>query len=285
MHKITVVDNLLYQQKPIALDMLNDPTIEFIYDDVRHFEYPLSKMDVVINLAAIVGEPAVNKSATNAQSLNADFVKNLVSRLSSNQKLLYMMSTSGYGTGCCDEDSPMNPVSLYGQQKVLGEKYTLEHPNSVSLRLATVFGVSPRMRFDLMINYFVKELVFKDKLSIFEPSFKRNFVHIMDVVRCIDYMRQRNLNGVYNLGMENYSKLDLIFKIADVTHAGKTLPEIQIDEGKDPDQRNCEIINRKILKTGFQFTRSLNNGVCDILRSLEFIKQEEMSTMNNTWIY
>jgi nucleoside-diphosphate-sugar epimerase len=191
------------------------------------------------------------------------------------------MTSSGYGKGNCTEESPLNPLSEYGVQKCQAEKFVLEHPNSVSLRLATVCGVSPRMRFDLMVNDFVRRLKYEGKISIYEPQFKRNFVHILDVCRCMIYMINPAFTGVYNIGFThgNISKLELAYAICDIL--GYNREVVTVGEGKDVDQRDCVISTKKILATQFTFNYNLVDAVKQVSALCDLLSPEEAKLKGN----
>ena len=230
----------------------------------------IKKADLIIPLAALVGAPLCEKNKKLAIQTNEKIINFTVKNLKKKQRIIYPTTNSGYGIGAkdkyCDENSPLNPVSLYGVTKNKAEKLISAHPNSICFRLATVFGYSFRMRTDLLVNNLVKESLEKKKLTLFEPHFRRNFVHISDVVRAIMFAI-KNFNSlkngkVYNLGLStaNYTKLQLAKKI------NKYIPiKILVDtKRKDPDKRDYFVSNDKIEKKGFKCTRSLDDGIIEL---------------------
>jgi nucleoside-diphosphate-sugar epimerase len=275
-YEVTALDNLTYGAGQQALFHLcaNSP-FDFIKGDVRDeavMTAALRQADVVIHLAAIVGAPACDRDPALATSVNLDSVR-LLSRLRSpNQLVIYPNTNSGYGTtsgeSLCTEDSPIRPISLYGRTKVEAERILLDGPNAVALRLATVFGMSPRMRLDLLVNHFVHAAVTDGYLVIFEKDFKRNFVHVRDVADCMLHVigHAAGMTGrAFNLGSDNanLSKEELALKIK------QYVPSFYIHFapiGKDPDQRNYIVSNRRLREAGFAARRSLDDGIRELIK-------------------
>jgi nucleoside-diphosphate-sugar epimerase len=209
-----------------------------------------------------------------ALQVNEKSIKNLIKILSKQQIVIFPVSNSGYGIGkkneLCTEMSKLNPISLYGKTKVRAEEIIMGRENSIALRLATVFGMSPRMRVDLLVNNFVYQSLLTKNLKIFEGNFKRNYVHIEDVVNVFIYMINnfdKYKNNVFNFGLEdaNLSKLELANKIK------VYIKDLIIEEsefGKDPDKRDYIVSNKKILSTGFNFKKSLDNGIQELIKGL-----------------
>lgn len=236
----------------------------------------LKNVDFVIPLAALVGAPICEKNKKEATAVNFTQIKIILKFIKKNQKIIYLNSNSGYGVGeknkYCIEDSPLNPISHYGATKVQSEQYIINNfKNFVCFRLATVFGYSYRMRTDLIVNYYIKEAIIKKKLEIFEPHFRRNFIHVNDVVRAIQFAIE-NFNKVkgqiYNLGLSNanITKLELAKKIK------KVIPKLKIkiiSGKKDPDQRDYFVSNKKIEKRGFKARFSLERGINEVHQSLK----------------
>jgi len=236
----------------------------------------LKNVDFVIPLAALVGAPICEKNKREATAVNFTQIKIILKFIKKNQKIIYLNSNSGYGVGeknkYCTEDSPLNPISHYGATKVQSEQYIINNfKNFVCFRLATVFGYSYRMRTDLIVNYYIKEAIIKKKLEIFEPHFRRNFIHVKDVVRAIQFAIE-NFNKVkgqiYNLGLSNanITKLELAKKIK------KVIPKLKIkiiSGKKDPDQRDYFVSNKKIEKKGFKARFSLERGINEVHQSLK----------------
>ena len=236
----------------------------------------LKNVDFVIPLAALVGAPICEKNKREATAVNFTQIKIILKFLKKNQKIIYLNSNSGYGVGeknkYCTEDSLLNPISHYGATKVQSEQHIINNfKNFVCFRLATVFGYSYRMRTDLIVNYYIKEAIIKKKLEIFEPHFRRNFIHVKDVVRAIQFVIE-NFNKVkgqiYNLGLSNanITKLELAKKVK------KVIPKLKIkiiSGKKDPDQRDYFVSNKKIEKRGFKARFSLERGINEVHQSLK----------------
>jgi len=242
----------------------------------------IKKADLIIPLAALVGAPLCEKNKKLAIETNEKIIQFTVKNLKRKQKIIYPTTNSGYGIGAknkyCDENSPLNPVSLYGVTKNKAEKLISSHDNSICFRLATVFGFSFRMRTDLLVNNLVKESLNKKKLTLFEPHFRRNFVHISDVVKAIIFAI-KNFNSlkkgkVYNLGLSNanLTKLQLAKKI------NKYIPiKINVDtKTKDPDQRDYFVSNDKIEKKGFKCTRNLDDGIIELSKIYKINNYEKI---------
>lgn len=272
-YDVTVIDNLLYDKNSIN-HLLIKKNFKFINANIlkiRNLKKVLSNYEIIIPLAALVGAPLCEKNKSMARKLNYIFIKNLVKILKKKQKIIYPTTNSGYGIGkknkFCDEKSPLNPVSLYGVTKNLAEIEVSKHSNWVSFRLATVFGFSYRMRGDLMVNNFVYNALYKKQLILFEPKFRRNFIHIVDVVDAFVFVIKnfsKVKNNTYNLGLSsaNITKLDLAKKIK------KHLKFLKIKVNnfkKDPDQRDYFVSNSKIEKKGFKAKISLDKGIEELI--------------------
>ena len=219
----------------------------------------------------MVGAPLCDKNKKEAISVNYDSIKSLVSLSSKKNKIIFLTTNSGYGIGkknkFCDENSPLRPISLYGRTKCDAEKEVMKFKNCICFRLATVFGFSYRMRTDLLVNNFVYNAMKTKKLTIFEPHFRRNFIHIRDVVSAIIYSInnfRRLKSNVYNLGLSsaNISKLMLAKKIKKQM---KNLTVKIVKNKKDPDKRDYFVSNRKIEKKGFKAKISLENGIDELI--------------------
>ena len=227
-------------------------------------------MDFVIPLAGLVGAPLCEKRKKEAFKINVDAIKLIMKFIKKNQKLIYPTSNSGYGVGqkskFCDENSPLNPISLYGRTKAQAEKIVMQHSNFVAFRLATVFGYSYRMRTDLIVNNFVEKAVKTKKLDIFEPKFRRNFIHIKDIVRAFIFTIEnfnRVKNNIFNLGLSsaNITKIQLAKKIKKILRKTK----IVVNRSKsDPDKRDYFVSNKKIEKAGFKAKISLEDGIVEL---------------------
>lgn len=272
-HSVTVVDRLLHGVHGLY-QYCGLPGFDFVFGDVRDegvMRPLIAAHDVLVPLAAIVGMPACDRDPVTAQTTNYDAIALLDRLRSKQQPVIYPCTNSGYGTKSgdmfCTEETPLEPVSLYGRSKVQAERLLLDAGNAVTLRLATVFGVSPRMRLDLLVNDFTFRALKDRVLVLYEPHFKRNYLHIQDVARAFLHVIDHwdTMQGeAYNVGLEdaNLSKRELADRIK--AH----VPSLYIHEaevGKDPDRRNYIVSNEKIGRTGFVAERSLDEGIRALL--------------------
>lgn len=273
-YQVTVVDNLMYGQHSL-FHLCANARFEFVFGDVRDeglMRLLLKKADVLIPLAAVVGAPACDRDPWLARSVNWESVQLLNRFRDSSQLVVYPNTNSGYGTksgdAYCTEDTPLDPISLYGQTKVQAELELLNTPNAITLRLATVFGVSPRMRLDLLVNHFVYAAVTDGYIVIFEKGFKRNYLHIRDVADCFVHCIEnadRMVGRPYNVGLDaaNLSKAELALKIREY------IPNFYIhfsEVGSDPDKRNYIVSNQRLLQAGFKARRTLDDGIQELLK-------------------
>lgn len=273
-YRVTVIDNLMYGQLPL-FHLCAHSALEFVSGDVRDetiMRSLLKGADVVIPLAAVVGRPACERDPWLARSVNLEAIQ-LIKRLRSpHQLIIFPTTNSGYGTKSgetyCTEETLLEPVTLYGQTKVEAEAALLQIPNVITLRLATVFGLSPRMRIDLLVNQFVYSAVTDGYIVIFEKDFKRNYVHIRDVadcfVHCIEHA-DRMTGRPYNVGLDeaNLSKEELALKVRE------HVPNFYIhfsETGSDPDKRNYVVSNQRLREAGFVARRSLDQGIQELLK-------------------
>lgn len=280
-HTVTVVDNFLFSQTPL-FHLCANPRFDIVRGDARD-EATMSRLmkdvDVVIPLAALVGAPICDRDPVNATSVNLDAVR-LITRLrSSSQLIIYPTTNSGYGTKSgaqfCTEDTPLEPISLYGRTKVEAEAEVLNSANSITLRLATVFGMSPRMRIDLLVNHFVYAAVTDGYIVIFEKHFKRNYIHIRDVADCFLHCianPQKMVGRPYNAGLDaaNLSKEELALKVK------HHVPNFYIhfsEVGSDPDKRNYIVSNQRLREAGFEAKRSLDDGIAELLKGYRTIRK------------
>ena len=274
-HKVTVVDLLKYDKGSLNHLYFNK-NFKLICDDVRKknlMKKLVKKNDFIIPLAALVGAPLCEKFKKDAVSTNLGTIKTLCEIVTKRNKVIYLTTNSGYGIGekdkYCDENSPLNPISLYGRTKCDGEDLVRDKiKNYVCFRLATVFGHSYRMRSDLLVNNFVNTTIKKKKLTLFEPHFRRNFIHVRDVVNAIIFtMKNFNKlkNNVYNLGLSsaNISKIMLAKKIK---NQYKKLKIKIVTNRKDPDKRDYFVSNKKIEKKGFKASISLDEGISELIQ-------------------
>ena len=274
-HQVTVVDLLKYDKGSLNHLYFNK-NFKLIVDDIRKknlVKKLVKKHDFIIPLAALVGAPLCEKFKKDAVSTNLGTIKTLCDIVTKNNKVIYLTTNSGYGIGkkdkYCDENSPLNPISLYGRTKCDGEHLVRSKiKNHVCFRLATVFGHSYRMRSDLLVNNFVNTTIKKKKLTLFEPHFRRNFIHVRDVVNAIIFtMKNFNKlkNDVYNLGLSsaNKSKNMLTKKIQ---KQYKKLKIKIVTNRKDPDKRDYFVSNKKIEKKGFKASISLDEGISELIQ-------------------
>ena len=279
-HKVTVLDNFMYKQSSLN-HVCHHPNFSVVKGDIRieGVMAPLiKKADIVIPLAALVGAPMCSLDPVSAQTVNHDAIA-LMLRLLSKQQLVLMPTTnSAYGTGdknnFCTEKSPLNPISLYAKEKVEIEKELMQRENAVSFRLATVFGMSPRMRIDLLVNDFTYRAVHDRFVVLFESSFKRNYVHVRDVSRVFQHaiVNFKKMKGqIYNVGLSdaNVSKKELCERIQKQV---QDFVFLDAPVGKDPDQRNYIVSNAKIEAMGFRPIHSLDMGISDLIKGYTMIK-------------
>jgi nucleoside-diphosphate-sugar epimerase len=274
--EVMALDNLTYGTGQQGLyHLCAHPAFDFIKGDVRDeglMKSALRHADVVIHLAAIVGAAACDRDPALATSVNLDAVRLLNRHRSAQQLVIFPNTNSGYGTTSgethCTEESPLQPISLYGKTKVEAERILLDSPNAITLRLATVFGMSPRMRLDLLVNHFVYA-AFKDSyIVIFEKEFKRNFVHVRDVADCMLFAidnRDRLTGQAYNLGLDsaNLSKEELARKVKEhLTNFYIHFAPI----GQDPDKRNYIVSSERLRRAGFAARRSLDDGIRELIK-------------------
>ena len=274
-HQVTIVDLLKYDKGSLNHLYFNK-NFKLIKDDVRKknlIKALAKKNDFIIPLAALVGAPLCEKNKKDAISTNLGTIKTLCEIVTKKNKVIYLTTNSGYGIGekgkYCDENSPLNPISLYGRTKCDGEDLVREKiKNHVCFRLATVFGHSYRMRSDLLVNNFVNTAIKKKNLTLFEPHFRRNFIHVRDVVNAIVYTMNnfhKLKNDVYNLGLSsaNISKIMLAKKIK---KQYKKLNIKIVTNRNDPDKRAYFVSNKKIEKKGFKARISLDDGISELIQ-------------------
>jgi nucleoside-diphosphate-sugar epimerase len=277
---VTVIDSFLFRQQSL-LDCCHEPKLRIIRGDARDAEVlraPLAEADCVIPLAALVGAPLCSRDALGAVSTNREAVATLARLASPAQRIVLPCTNSGYGIGlkdaACTEEMPLNPLSLYGRTKVEAERIVLGR-GGVSLRLATVFGISPRMRLDLLVNDFTCRALRDRFLVVFEGHFRRNYIHVRDVAAAFIHALERYdaLGGeAYNVGLSdaNLTKLELCAKIRE------QVPDflyLEAPVGEDPDKRDYLVSNEKFERTGFKPRRSLAEGIAEIIRGYPIISQ------------
>jgi len=286
-HSVTVLDNFKYKQNSLA-HVCGDENFHVVRGDVRIKDVvrPLiAKADIIIPLGALVGAPICAQDPIGAETINHDAIITMLNILSNDQRILMPTTNSAYGSGdknnFCTEESPLNPISKYAIDKVEVEKKLLEHPNSISYRLATVFGMSPRMRIDLLVNDFTYRAVNDRFVVLFESSFKRNYIHVRDVSRVFLHGIENfeKMQGqIYNVGLSeaNVSKRELCERIK------RYIPDftfIDAPVGKDPDQRNYIVSNEKLEKSGFNTTHSLDFGLQELIKGYAMIQNTHYGNM------
>ena len=281
-YQVTVIDNFMYKQTSLN-HLCSFKNFKIINGDIRDhllMKSLLNANDLIIPLAAIVGAPLCNKDPFSAQSINHDAIIKMIDTISKNQIILMPTTNSAYGSGdennFCDEKSDLNPISKYAIDKVKIEKKLMNRENSISYRLATVFGMSPRMRIDLLVNDFTYRATHDSALVVFEGHFKRNYIHIRDVVSSFVHAinNYQNMKGqIYNVGLSdaNLSKIELCEEIK------KHIPSFTFVEEKykkDPDQRNYIVSNIKIEKTGFKPKFTISDGIKELIKGYTMIKNQ-----------
>jgi len=278
-HRVTVLDNFMFSQTPLN-HLCANPRFNVVRGDCRDESVvrPLLKnADYIVPLAALVGAPLCDRDTTGAETINRDAVTMLTRLASKEQRIFLPVTNSGYGVGeagkFCTEETPLRPISLYGRTKVEAEKAVLDRGNAITFRLATVFGMSPRMRIDLLVNDFVYRAVNDRAVVLFEAHFKRNYLHVRDVARVfIHGMRNFDAmkNQPYNVGLSdaNISKAELCDRIK------KWLPKFVYMEapiGEDPDKRDYIVSNEKVEKTGFKPAYSLDDGIQELIKGYRMV--------------
>ena len=282
-HEIIAIDNFMYKQTSL-LECCYSDRFSLINGDVRNtalVEKHLKKVDAVLPLACLTGAPLCDKDPITARSVNFEAIKSILEKRSPNQIIIFPTTNSGYGIGekgiQCTEDTPLRPVSLYGQLKVEIEKMILESGNSITFRFATVFGVSPRMRLDLLVNDFTYRAYYDRFIVLFEAHFKRNYLHVRDAAQAFVFGLEnfgRMKNEAYNVGLSdaNISKSELCKVIK--THI-QNFYFSEADIGEDIDKRDYIVSNKKIESTGFKTEHSLSFGVQELIKGFQIIKKTE----------
>jgi len=279
-HKVTVLDNFMFKQNSLNHCCYHS-NFNVVKGDIRS-EKTMSDLmrdaDVIIPLAALVGAPLCGLDPVGATTINHDAISLMLKLLSKDQIVLMPTTNSAYGTGdennFCTENSPLRPISQYAIEKVHIEEELMQHENAISFRLATVFGMSPRMRIDLLVNDFTYRAVNDRFVVLFESYFKRNYIHVRDVSRVFQHALY-NFNSmkseIYNVGLSdaNVSKRELC------EHIQLQIPDftfIDAPVGKDPDQRNYIVSNEKIESTGYKPEFGLDRGIEELIKGYKMIK-------------
>jgi nucleoside-diphosphate-sugar epimerase len=279
-YNVVVLDKLIFNQLSL-LPHTSNPNFKFVYGDVKDIDLLkrlVDECDTIIPLAAIVGFPACDADPKLAYEINFEQIRNIVNWIKgTDKKILYPNTNSGYGVGkdgvYCDETSPLNPISIYGKTKIDAEKYILENTDGICFRLATVFGVSARMRVDLLVNDFTYKAITDKYIVVFERNFKRNFIHIKDVASAFIFMIENydTYRGeVFNVGLSdaNLSKKELLEKIQTYV---KDFAVVYDDYYEDPDKRDYIVSNEKIESTGWKPVWNLDNGITELIHAYKMI--------------
>jgi nucleoside-diphosphate-sugar epimerase len=279
-HEVVVLDKLIFNQTSLLVYTSN-PNFKFIHGDVRNetlLEKLCDEVDVIIPLAAIVGFPACDAEPELAKEINFKQIFNIVKfTKGKNKKILYPNTNSGYGIGVgqteCTEESPLNPISIYGTTKCSAENFLKSSTDAIIFRLATVFGVSPRMRTDLLVNDFTYKAITDKYIVVFEKNFKRNFIHIQDVADVFLFMLdnyEKYKGEIFNVGLStaNLSKQELLEKIQ--SHV-KNFAVSYNDYYEDPDKRDYIVSNDKIESTGWSPKWDVDMGIEELIMAYQMI--------------
>ncbi len=286
-HQVMALDNLMYGQHSLFQYCAN-PNFDFTFGDARDeatMKSLIKKADVIIPLAAIVGATACDRDPWRANEINLGSIQ-LVNKLRSMQQLVVLPNTnSGYGTksgeSYCTEDSPLEPITLYGRTKVDAEKEMLNSQNAICLRLATVFGMSPRMRLDLLVNHFTYAAFTDGYICIFEKDFKRNYVHVRDVADCMCHCIEHPAGMIgkpFNVGLDaaNLSKEELALRVKEY------LPKFYIhfsELGSDPDKRNYIVSNKRLADAGFTAKRTIDDGIKELIKGYRMLGRQALKNV------
>lgn len=279
-HEVTVLDNFMFRQSSLAECCAFD-SFEVVRGDARD-EAQMSKLvanaDVIIPLAALVGAPICDRDPLTTRTTNLESVRMLCRLASKDQWILLPTTNSGYGIGekakFCTEETPLRPISLYGATKAEAERAVLARENSISFRLATVFGMSPRMRLDLLVNDFVYRAVHDRAVVVFEGHFRRNYLHVRDVAHVFTFalehfedMRDRP----YNVGLDdaNLTKLELCSAIKKVV---PNFVYVEAPIGEDPDKRDYVVSNARLANAGFKTEWSLDRGIRELVKGYTILR-------------
>jgi nucleoside-diphosphate-sugar epimerase len=286
-YEVIAIDSFMYNQSSL-LDCCYDQKLTIIRGDARDkslVSQYLKKADAIFPLACLTGAPLCARDPVGAKSVNLDAVKMILELRRKDQEVIFPTTNSGYGIGqegvYCTEKTPLKPITLYGSLKVEAEKLILESGNGITLRLATAFGISPRMRLDLLVNDFTYRAVTDRFVVLFEAHFKRNYIHVRDVakafIHCLENFDTMK-NEPYNVGLSeaNLSKWELCEEIK------KQVPDFYFVEakvGEDPDKRNYIVSNDKIEATGFKPDVSLQAGIADLIKGYQVIRRNQFSNI------
>lgn len=286
-HAVTVMDSFIFRQNSL-MDCCQYEHFHVVRGDCRDERLVKSlveNIDVIIPLAALVGAPICDRDRVAAQTTNQDAVQMLCRLAGKDQRVIYPTTNSGYGIGeagtFCTEETPLHPISLYGITKVEAERAVLDRENSISFRLATVFGASPRMRMDLLVNDFVYRAVMDRAVVVFEGHFKRNYIHIRDVARVFAHALdnfETMKSKAYNVGLDdaNLSKLELC---ADIKKALPQFVYVEAPIGEDPDKRDYIVSNARLYSTGFRPEWPLHRGIIELIKAYTVLRNSQYANV------
>ncbi len=287
-HEIIALDNFMYNQNSL-LDCCYSKSLTILRADAcddHLISNLVKKVDAILPLACLTGAPLCDQKPKEAEEVIIGGLRIILKNRSKDQMIIYPTTNSGYGIGekgkFCTEETPLRPISVYGKLKVQAEKEILEAGNGITLRLATAFGVSPRMRLDLLVNDFVFRAVHMKHIEIFEGHFNRNFVHVRDIANAFLHSLQnfeKMKNTCYNVGLSdaNLNKIQLCQEIK------KHLPDFNFVESKngtDPDKRDYIVSNEKIEKTGFRTQVSLSDGIKELIRGYQVVNKKKIENLS-----
>ncbi len=286
-HEVCALDNFMYNQSSL-LDVCIDKKMRIVRGDCRDkaiLQEEMKTADAILPLACLTGAPLCSKDPLLAESVIVDGIKTILDLKSKNQMIIYPTTNSGYGVGqkdkFCTEETPLNPVSLYGKLKCQAEKMILDSGNGITLRLATAFGLSPRMRLDLLVNDFVYRAVYDRCVILFEANFKRNYVHVRDIAQAFilglnNFEQMKNQSFNVGLSDANLSKKELCEEIK------KHVDEFYFYEspiGEDPDKRDYIVSNEKIEQCGFKPKVSLSDGIAELIKGYQIIRRNQYTNI------
>lgn len=276
-YRVRVLDNLSFGGAAL-LPFFRNPNFEFIRGDTRNLDevrHAIKAQDIIIHLAAIVGYPACRKEPRLAEEVNIGGTDNLIKELSKEQLIVFASTGSNYGSveGTCTEETPLNPLSLYGQTKTVAERRLLDSGKAIVYRFATAFGVSPRLRLDLLINDFVYKALYEGYLVIYESHFKRTFIHVSDMARAFLFAIKNadKMKGeAYNVGSEemNLSKQEICEKIRSKTNCHVHYADV----GEDLDKRNYYVSYEKINSLGYNTSITVDEGIDELIKALQVVQ-------------
>ena len=287
-HEVVVYDNLVYNQTTL-LNLFNNKNFKFVYGDVRDYSKLsnyVNKADVIIPLAAIVGFPACDRDKQLATAVNYYQIKKILNNTSKLQRIIFPNTNSGYGQkteGICTEDQKLTPISHYGVTKCNSENLILDEGRGITFRFATVFGMSERMRLDLLVNEFVYKALTDRYITLFQAHTIRNYIHIKDVSSAFQFMinnYEDNVGEAFNVGLSdtNISKLELTERIQ------KYIPDFVVNQSEyyeDPDKRDYIVSNEKIESVGWKSNYSLDDGIQELISGYQIIINNDSSKFRN----